>query len=98
MNSKQKFVKDMTNKWKFMMFSLTKLPSLVFWGIRFESFSEEKSVTTVKYGWSNTNPFKSMCYTQPSPLKRVSPQLLLPALLPHKIICCVTLFYSSGLI
>ena len=62
MNVKEKFIASMSNPLKFKLFAVSKLPSLIFWGIRLYSFSEEKCVTSVKYGWSNTNPFKSMYF------------------------------------
>jgi hypothetical protein len=62
MDSKQKFLADMTNVWKFRLFSLTKLPSLLFWGVKLESFTGDKCTTSLNYGWTNTNPFKSMYF------------------------------------
>jgi hypothetical protein len=62
MDSKQKLINNMTNRLKFWLFAFSKLPSLAFWGVKLDSFSTEKCVTSVKYGWSNTNPFKSMYF------------------------------------
>ncbi|HMP31101.1 MAG TPA: hypothetical protein PKD85_15960 [Saprospiraceae bacterium] len=62
MNSKEKFRADMTNGWKFRLFAISKLPSLIFWGVKLHSFTDEKCTTSINYGWSNTNPFKSMYF------------------------------------
>lgn len=62
MDVKDKFISSMTNPVKFKLFALSKLPSLIFWGVKLGSFSQKKCVTTIKYGWSNTNPFKSMYF------------------------------------
>jgi hypothetical protein len=45
---------------KINIFSLLKLPSAYFCGVKVKSISEEKSVVTVKHRWINQNPFKSM--------------------------------------
>lgn len=45
---------------KINAFSLLKLPSAYFCGVRVKSISDEKSVVTVKHRWINQNPFKSM--------------------------------------
>lgn len=41
-------------------FTLFKLPSAYFCGVRVKSISEAKCVTSVKYKWINQNPFRSM--------------------------------------
>jgi Domain of unknown function (DUF4442) len=41
-------------------FTLFKLPSAYFCGVRVKSISEDKCVTSVKYKWINQNPFRSM--------------------------------------
>ena len=41
---------------------IPKLPSLIFWGVKLHSFTDEKCTTSINYGWSNTNPFKSMYF------------------------------------
>ena len=41
-------------------FTLFKLPSAYFSGVRVKSISEESCVTTVKHRWINQNPFKSL--------------------------------------
>ena len=41
-------------------FTLFKLPSAYFCGVRVKSISEVKCVTSVKHKWINQNPFRSM--------------------------------------
>jgi hypothetical protein len=45
---------------KINTFTLLKLPSAYFTGVRVKSISEESCVTSVKHRWINQNPFKSM--------------------------------------
>lgn len=45
---------------KINSFTMLKLPSAYFCGVRVQSISDEKSVVTVKHKWVNQNPFKSM--------------------------------------
>lgn len=45
---------------KINFFTLFKLPSAYFCGVKVKSISEEKSVIAVKHKWINQNPFKSM--------------------------------------
>lgn len=54
-----------TDKMKFTpskinFFTLFKLPSAFFCGIRVKSISEEDSLVMVKHKWINQNPFRSM--------------------------------------
>jgi len=41
-------------------FTLFKLPSAYFCGVRVKSISEDKCITSVKHRWINQNPFRSM--------------------------------------
>ena len=45
---------------KINLFTLFKLPSCYFSGVRVQSISEERCTVTVKHRWINQNPFKSM--------------------------------------
>lgn len=45
---------------KINLFTLFKLPSCYFSGVRVKSISESSCTTTVKHRWINQNPFKSM--------------------------------------
>lgn len=45
---------------KINFFTLFKLPSAFFCGIRVKAISQENSLVTVKHRWINQNPFKSM--------------------------------------
>lgn len=45
---------------KFNTFSFFKLPSAWWCGVRLKSLDKKQSVVTVKHGWFNQNPFKSM--------------------------------------
>jgi len=45
---------------KFNMFTFFKLPSAWWCGVRLKSIYKKRAVVTVKHGWFNQNPFKSM--------------------------------------
>jgi len=45
---------------KFNKFTFFKLPAAWWTGVRVKSINEHKCVVTVKHGWRNQNPFKSM--------------------------------------
>jgi len=45
---------------KFNTFTFFKLPAAWWTGVRVKSITERQCVVTVKYGWRNQNPFKSM--------------------------------------
>ena len=47
---------------KLNTFTFFKLPSAFWSGVRVKSISPEICQTTVKYGWFNQNPFKSMYF------------------------------------
>ncbi len=42
------------------MFTLFKLPSAYFCGVRAKVLNDQQCITTVKHRWINQNPFKSM--------------------------------------
>lgn len=48
---------------KYKWFAFTKLPSLVFWGVKVSTLDDAKCVVKTKYGWTNQNPFKSMYFS-----------------------------------
>ncbi|MFS4418657.1 DUF4442 domain-containing protein [Maribacter sp. 2307ULW6-5] len=45
---------------KLNLFSFFKLPSAWWCGVRLRYLDKERAVVTVRYGWRNQNPFKSM--------------------------------------
>jgi len=45
---------------KLNMFSFFKLPAAWWCGVRLKSIDKTKAVVTVRHGWRNQNPFKSM--------------------------------------
>lgn len=55
----QKILCEMTPK-QINWFLLFKLPSAFFTGVRVREISSEKCKTSVKYGWKNQNPFRSV--------------------------------------
>lgn len=45
---------------KFNRFTFFKLPAAWWTGVRLKSITEQECIVTVKHGWRNQNPFKSM--------------------------------------
>lgn len=62
-NKKSTFINSMMNPLKYGMFTLRKLPSLLFWGIKVTEINELSCTVTTKYNWRNTNPFGSMYFS-----------------------------------
>lgn len=56
------FKKVVSNKLKFNLFLLTKLPLVFLCGIKVKEISFDKAQTTVKYKWINQNPFGSLYF------------------------------------
>jgi hypothetical protein len=48
------------NPRKYNWFTFFKLPAAWWCGVRLQYLDDQKAITTVKYGWRNQNPFKSM--------------------------------------
>ena len=62
-SKKQRKIQDqMLNPFKFGVFKLLKLPMAFLAGISIKELTEESSISTVKYKYLNSNPFKSMYF------------------------------------
>lgn len=51
--------KKLVLSYKFSLFSLIKLPSAWFSGVKVKAITNEECITTVPYKWFSQNPFKS---------------------------------------
>lgn len=56
------FKKIISNPLRFALFKLVKLPAAFIAGLKVEYIDESKTVISVKHGWLNQNPFKSMYF------------------------------------
>lgn len=74
--SATKFQKLITNPFLFRLYLLNKLPLAYIAGLRVRELSEERAVTTVKYGWLTQNPFRSMYFACLSMAAEMSTGLL----------------------
>ncbi|MCE9539958.1 MAG: DUF4442 domain-containing protein [Bacteroidetes bacterium] len=74
--SATKFQKLITNPFLFRLYLLKKLPLAFIAGLRVKELSEERAVTTVKYGWLTQNPFRSMYFACLSMAAEMSTGLL----------------------
>ena len=66
---------------KLNMFTLFKLPSAYFSGVRAKHLDDEKCIVTVKHRWINQNPFKSMFWA----IQGMAAELATGALVMKKI-------------
>lgn len=48
---------------KFYLYAGVKLPTLIWWGLRPVSLSDDMCVVSVRYGWRTQNPFKSIYFS-----------------------------------
>lgn len=60
--STNKFQNLVNNRFLFRLYLLKKLPLAYIAGIRVQELNNQKSITTVKYGWLTQNPFRSMYF------------------------------------
>jgi hypothetical protein len=56
------FQKTITNPIQFAFFKLVKLPAAFVAGLRIKEMEAHRAIVTVKHGWLNQNPFKSMYF------------------------------------
>jgi len=57
-----KFRKKILKKSNFFFFSLTKLPSLAWWGVRLKSLDDGQCEVTMPFKWRTQNPFGSIYF------------------------------------
>jgi hypothetical protein len=57
-----KFQKLVNNSFLFRAFLLKSLPMAYFAGIRVRELNDKSAYTTIKFGWINQNPFRSMYF------------------------------------
>lgn len=62
----ERFRRKMTNPLLMRLFMLAKLPLGLFAGMRLDSIDAERCRTVIRYGWRNTNPFRSMYFAAQS--------------------------------
>ncbi len=62
MNKKGKFIRQVTHPVLFRLFSLKDIPMLLLAGIRVKEVDEEHALTTLKLGYLNKNPFRSIYF------------------------------------
>ena len=57
-----KFQKLVNNRFLFRLYLLKSLPMAFVAGVRVKELSDEKAITTIKFGWLTQNPFRSMYF------------------------------------
>ncbi|MGZ4033778.1 MAG: DUF4442 domain-containing protein [Bacteroidia bacterium] len=57
-----KFQKLVNNSFLFRIYLLKSLPMAYIAGVRVKELSNERAITTIKYGWLTQNPFRSMYF------------------------------------
>ncbi|MEZ4950665.1 MAG: DUF4442 domain-containing protein [Saprospiraceae bacterium] len=58
----QKHMKDLKTRWKFVLFFLGKLPSLIWFGIRVKSLEHKACSVNIPFTWRTQNPFRSIYF------------------------------------
>lgn len=59
----QQYIDNITNAFKYGLFTLTSFPSMFFWGVKVKNLSETSCQTTIKYSHRSRNPFKSLYFS-----------------------------------
>ncbi len=59
----RKYISDITNWFKYRLFTFTKFPSMFFWGVRVVELNEDFAKTAIKYSHRSRNPFKSLYFS-----------------------------------
>jgi hypothetical protein len=62
MNKNGKFIRQVTHPVLFRLFSLKAIPMMILAGIRVKALDEQHAVTTLKLGYLNKNPFRSIYF------------------------------------
>ena len=57
-----KFQKLVNNSFLFRIYLLKSLPMAYIAGVRVKELTNEKAITTIKFGWLTQNPFRSMYF------------------------------------
>jgi hypothetical protein len=70
------YTKKITNPVLFYIFTLRKLPSLWFWGVRVAHFDSLKCCIRISYSWFTKNPFQSVYFSALSGAAELSTGLL----------------------
>ena len=71
-----KFRKKILNTFNFFVFSLSKLPSLAWWGVRLKSLDDQECKVTIPFSWRTQNPFKSIYFAAQAGAAELSTGLL----------------------
>lgn len=70
------FQKEITSPFKYFLFTLSKLPSAYFCGVRIVSFTQEQASVRIRQKWFNKNPFQSIYFAALSMAAEMSTGLL----------------------
>ena len=71
-----KFRKKILSKFNFFIFSLKRLPSLVWWGVRLSDLNDHKCIVTMPFKWRTQNPFGSIYFAAQAGAAELSTGLL----------------------
>lgn len=71
-----KFRKKILNKFNFFYFSITRLPSLAWWGVRLKTMDDTSCEVTMPFGWRTQNPFRSIYFAAQAGAAELSTGLL----------------------
>ena len=89
----ERFRRKMKNPILMRLFMLAKLPLGLFAGMRLESIDTDRCRPVIRYGWRNTNPFRSMYFAAQSMAAELSTgalALLAVELAPQSVAMLIT--------
>jgi len=58
----RQFLKKLSSPWRYRIYFLSKVPSLIFWGIKISSISAESCTVSLPFNWQSKNPFSSIYF------------------------------------
>jgi hypothetical protein len=69
-------IRNARSPWRMKLFYLTKLPTLVWWGVRITELCHERCQTSLPFRWRTQNPFRSIYFAALSGAAELSTGML----------------------
>lgn len=58
----QQLIETLNTPWKMRLFTLQRLPSLLFWGVKVQHANPYRADVSLPYSWFTQNPFRSIYF------------------------------------
>ena len=62
MTAQEKYIRNILTPWKFKLFMLKRLPSVVFWGVSIQDLNTQECSVSIPFKWRTQNPFSSIYF------------------------------------